>query len=828
VKNEVRPAALDRARAKKAGLYDRLYLTLRGRQRWRLPLAGLAALLLLALWIRMGSVPAALLDDRSTASTLVLDRHGEPLYEALSGDGTRSVKLTADTLPPLLVAATVAAEDRRFWSHPGVDPIAILRAVKTNLLERALVEGGSTISQQTAKLLLNRRNPKRSRGWTAKVQEAVLALRLEHRFSKREILAIYLNLAGYGNQIAGVERASGAYFGSPVSMLTPAQAAFLAGLPQRPSRFNPWRSFDVALSRQRVVLTRMEAAGALTPDQSREAREETLTLAPAGSPFGAPHFVEMVLEGSDENRPARINTTLDRSLQNEVAGIIASHKPLLRKHGAANVAVVVLDNAHGQWLAWEGSGNYDDDVGGGRINGPVTLRQPGSALKPFTYALAFEQGYTPASVLADVPSSFPTADEGIVYSPRNYDGRFRGPLLARAALAGSENVPAVALASEVGIPHLLRFLGRAGLTTFDKTAAHYGLGLTLGNAEVRLDELTAAYSVFARGGERIQPTWLLDEERSEAKRIVSQRTAFWITDILSDAEAREYVFGRGGSLEFPFPVAVKTGTSQAYHDNWTIGYSKHVTVGVWVGNFDRTPLRNSSGITGAAPIFHAVMLAAEKRVAGDLAAPAAERIVDVSSNTIEREICALSGLSANRWCPTRRYEWTAAERAQLPCSWHHVSDGRLLTIWPVEYRAWVGEGEGAVRVHEGAIGGRVGAVGARERADRESAGAVGSGEGAVGREAVGDREGAASELSIVSPPSGATYLIDPTLRREFQTLPLRAVTSSHRPIEWSVNGQPVGKATPPAKIEWRLTPGRHEITARDATGRIATTQITVR
>ena len=253
----------------------------------------------------------------------------------------------------------------------------------------------------------------------------------------------------------------------------------------------------------------------------------------------------------------------------------------------------MLDNASGEWLAWEGSGDYADAEHGGTINGPLALRQPGSALKPFTYALAFESGFTPASVLADVPSHFPTAEEGVLYSPRNYDGRFRGPLLARRALAGSENVPAVVLASELGVPALQRFLTRAGISTLDRTPSYYGLGLTLGNAEVRLDELVAAYSSFARRGDWIEPTWIPRGDADQARRqaFVSPLTAYWITDVLSDDSAREYIFGRGGSLEFPFNVAVKTGTSQAYHDNWTVGYTRDVTIGVWVGNFDRTPLK---------------------------------------------------------------------------------------------------------------------------------------------------------------------------------------------------------------------------------------------
>ena len=765
------------------------------------------------LWLRLGSLPAGLLDGRST-SIVVVDRRGVPLYEALSQDGTRSAAISAESLPPLLVAATVAAEDHRFWSHPGIDPIAVVRALKTNLAERAIVEGGSTITQQAAKLLLNRRAPGRVRGWKAKAHEAVIAIRLEHRFTKREILAIYLNLAAYGNQIAGVERASQSYFGKTASMLTPAQSAFLAGLPQRPSRFNPWRNLELAVSRQRVVLGRMQAAGALTAEQAREARQEQLVLSPSRNPFSAPHFVEMVLAGAGDESPGRIDTTLDAALQAEVQGVIASHRDSLRRHGAANVAVVVLDNASGGWLAWEGSGDYSNAASGGTINGAIAPRQPGSALKPFTYALAFEEGFSPASVLADVPSSFPTAEEGIVYSPRNYDGRYRGPLLARAALAGSENVPAVALASDVGIPRLLRFLGRAGLTTLDKTAAYYGLGLTLGNAEVRLDELTGAYAAFARGGEWISPTYLATDPARESRRIVSQRTAFWISDILSDAEAREYVFGRGGSLEFPFPVAVKTGTSQAYHDNWTVGYSRHVTVGVWVGNFDRTPLRNSSGVTGAAPIFHGVMLAAERRIAGDVAAPEGEVLVAAPESSVRREICALSGSSANAWCPTRRSEWTASERPLTPCSWHHLSNEGLLTIWPTEYRAWAAAAIPAPAPALAPAHARSGDAPARALAPAEASAPA--------------RSAARSALTIVSPAAGATYLIDPTLRREFQTLALRAQSSAAGAIEWAVNGRSIGSSAPDRKAEWPLERGRHQITARDGSGRTATTYVVVR
>ncbi|MBA3638429.1 MAG: penicillin-binding protein 1C [Acidobacteria bacterium] len=773
--------------------------------RRRRTILGVAATAVVAaLWVRLGALPEGLLDNPAP-STVVVDRRGVALYEARAQDGTRGVALTPDTLPPHLVSATIAAEDRRFWSHPGVDPISILRAMTTNLAERSVVEGGSTISQQVAKLLLNRKTPDRRRGWRAKVHEAVIAIRLERRFAKRELLAMYLNLAGYGNQISGVERASRAYFGSSSAMLTPAQAALLAGLPQRPSGFNPYKSRTAALSRQQVVLRRMHAEGSITREQLAEAQAEQLPFKPSATPFVAPHFVEMVLASEDAAGPGRrvrIETTLDAELQADVMGVIASHREALRVHGAANVAVVVLDNRTGEWLAWEGSGNYTDGSSGGAINGPLVPRQPGSALKPFTYALAFENGFSPASVLADVPLSFPTAEPGIVYSPRNYDGRFRGPMLARAALAGSENVPAVSLASTFGVPSLLRFLGRAGLGTFDKNAAHYGLGLTLGNAEVRLDELAAAYSAFARGGEWIEPSFVTNTVERSSRRLISDRTAFWITDILSDGEAREFAFGRGGSLEFPFPVAVKTGTSQAYRDNWTIGYSKHVTVGVWVGNFDRTPLRNSSGVTGAAPIFHGVMLAAERRATGDRPDFGSGPILSADPGSTRREICALSGQSANAWCPNRRHEWVATETQDLTCSWHHDSDEGLVTILPVEYQGWA---TGGSRSSEQSPARRTSARGTPPR-----------------------RTSHVAALAITSPADGSTYLIDPTLRREFQSLSLKAVTTSRGKIEWTVDGEAGGSSTGGTALDWPLVPGKHRIEARDGAGHTAQAEIIVR
>jgi penicillin-binding protein 1C len=752
-----------------------------------------------AFWVRLGPIPPITPDTTPT----IVDRNGIILYEPLSSTGTRNEWL--NDVPPSIANATIAAEDRRFEQHLGIDPIAIARAVVHDVVRLRAAEGGSTITQQVAKMLLG--NPPRT--IAAKVREAVIALRLEHRYTKRQILALYVNLAPYGEQTIGIARASRRYFACAPDELTIAQSAWLAALPQRPS--TPRR----ALARQRVVLVRMKSLRLIDANEYRDARAERLSLDRGLQPTLAPHFVERVRASLGANAPRRIETTLDANLQASVRGIIAAERGELLRHGAHSVAVAVLDNRTGEWLAWEGSGNYFGTNFGGAIDGVTTLRQPGSTLKPFTYALAFEQGFTPATVLADVPSHFPTAEGGVVYTPRNYDGGYRGPLRARLALAGSENVPAVALLSKVGPPALLRLLRGAGFHDLTRTADYYGLGLTLGDAEVTLEQLVTAYATFARGGLSVQPSMIRAaaplstdksvcatcgsaqstrtaspagrcgtdtlvcapapaESAAPATRTVSPRTAFWITDILSDPKAREFIFGRGGNLEFPFPVAVKTGTSQAYHDNWTIGYTRAITVGVWVGNFDRTALRNSSGVTGAGPIFHSVMLAAMRRAGGN----DQTTIVDRPDDLEEQPICALSGHRPSTSCPANETEWLPRDAAVEFCAWHHASG----VSWPSEYREWAT---------------------AHERRTTASA-----------RRATVARD---TTFRITSPPNDATYLVDPTLHREFQALHLRATHDA----TWIVDGKPAAR-------EWPLRSGQHTIVATNARGERDRVYITVR
>ncbi|PYQ49407.1 MAG: penicillin-binding protein 1C [Acidobacteria bacterium] len=773
---------------------------MRWARRYRVWLGVATAAAGLAAWLRCGALPPGMLDLDAQVSTQVVARDGEPLRESLSADGQRSRLILAGRLPDALLRATLAAEDARFFRHPGLDPLAIARAVVHDLSARRFVEGGSTLTQQVVKVLTRRQ---RTAG--GKLREAVAAVRLEHRLSKGEILALYLSVAPYGNQLQGAEAASRAYFGTGVFNLTPAQAALLAALPQRPTALDPYRHLDAARRRQRWVLERMRALGFLSEDDYRAACVERLAIVRTERAFLAPHFALRVLAEVPGPPPRRLETTLDAALQRDVAGIVDMHRARLLAHGAHNVAVAVLDNRTSEWRAWEGSGDYLDQDHGGAIDGVVSPRQPGSALKPFTYALAFDQGYTPASVLPDLPSHFPTAAAGVLYAPRNYDGVFRGPLRARAALAGSENVPAVWLLSRAGVPDLLRLLRRVGLTTLDKTPDFYGYALTMGDAEVRLDELVAAYGAVARGGVWRRPTAIRRvlrdggvaaasdaPVREAGERVMSPRAAFWVADVLSDDAARAYVFGRGGSLDFPFPVAVKTGTSQAYHDNWTIGFTRDVTVGVWVGNFDRAPLQNSSGVTGAAPIFHDVLLAAQSRIAGRMPA-ADEALVDRPADLVPRAICALSGRDAAEFCPRIETEWVPSDRPAASCRWHHRAHGHVAVTWPPAYRAWARQ-QGLLDPVEATAAGSVRPLEPVRVARPPQSG----------------------PLRIVNPPPGAIYLLDPTLRAAFQTLPLRAVAESAAArLVWAIDGTPVGVSDGDRALDWPLARGAHTIAVTD-------------
>jgi penicillin-binding protein 1C len=551
-------------------------------------------------------LPQALFKPQSSELQFV-DRSGLPL-RSLRPEGGPFVRLVAyPEIPPCLSQATLAAEDRRFLDHPGVDWRGSTRAVMQLLIHRRVVSGGSTITQQLIKLVAPRPRTLRT-----KLIEMVQALRLEQVWSKQRILTEYLNRLGYGNLNRGCSAAAAFYFAKPLCDLSPAECAFLAGLPQAPTRLNPRVHLDRAIKRQHWVLAKMRDAGWLTAEQFDRACQEQLQLARAPRTFEAPHFVELLLASHDASGFGSnpIRTTLDLELNRFAEATLRRHLSTLKAQRVSNGALIVLNNQTGDVLAMVGSEDYFSPAGG-QVNGAWAPRSAGSTFKPFTYLLALEHGATPATVVADIPSEFSGASG--LFAPANYNHHYYGPMRYRLALANSLNIPAVKVLASLGGPEpLWRLLRDCGLSSLTRPAAEYGLGLTIGNAEARLLELANAYASLARLGE-YRPFHMLLRETpptnsasasASGLRIADPAAAYLISDILSDNDARSLAFGAESPLRFEFPVACKTGTSSDFRDNWAFGYTPEFTVGIWVGNLDGSPMQSVSGVTGAAPVLH--------------------------------------------------------------------------------------------------------------------------------------------------------------------------------------------------------------------------------
>jgi penicillin-binding protein 1C len=548
------------------------------------------------LGLRLVSIPPALLRP-PVQSIALLDRNGIPLRETRVAERF-SHELALAEVPRHVIEAVLAAEDKRFFQHHGIDWLATMRAAVAGLSHGRIISGASTITQQLVKI-----SARRPRTLRAKLIESALALRLEQLWSKDQILAAYLNRLDFGNLNIGLAAAADYYFDKPVADLSDAEAAFLAGLPKNPRKLNPHMAPDAARHRQETVLRRMRANGWLDLARFDRAEAETLALHSPARRFRAPHFVELVLQQQQENPRPELQTTLDFRLNEQVEKILRERLAQLREQNVRNGAAVVIDNATGDVIALVGSENYFAP-GTGQVNGAWAKRSAGSTLKPFTYLLALERGATPATVVADVRTSFPSADG--FYRPENYNRRCYGPVLYRTALASSLNIPAVKVLLAAGGPEALHErLRLCGLTTLNRTAEIYGLGLTLGNCEGRLLEITNAYASLARMGE-YRPWRVLTTSPTTSRRYSRPELVWQIADIMSDNSARTLAFGMNSALRFDYPVACKTGTSTDFRDNWTIGFTPEFSVGVWVGNFDGAPMREVSGVTGAGPILHAI------------------------------------------------------------------------------------------------------------------------------------------------------------------------------------------------------------------------------
>jgi len=735
--------------------------------------------------LRSAPYPVQRLEERP-ASWRLVDRHGELLREAVGPDGQRAVWMPLDQLSPWVIAGTIAVEDQRFRTHRGVDLWAAGRAVVDSAAAGRVVSGASTLTMQLARILGDH-----PRTWRGKVAQTVDALRLARAVDKDTVLTHYLNRAPYGAGAIGVEAASLRTFGKPSRQLSLAEAALIAGLPQAPTRHHPFHDRTAAKERQEHVLDRMLQMGLVTRQDHARAVAEPLVFADRGHDRPvAMHFTEEVLARGVA--PGTVPTTLDAQLQRPVERMVADHVASHRDGGLTQAAVVVLDNERCDVLTMVGS----TDWWTASVNGATAPRQPGSALKPFTYAVAFDNGFSPASVIADIPTRY-LDGSGQLMRPRNYTERFSGPVLAAEALGRSLNVPAVRLANAAGLDQILGTLRRAGFDTLTEDADHYGLGLTLGNGEVTLLDLAQGYAAFARGGTTCTPRTTAADPVDPGQTLVSEQTAFLITELLADEAVRARAFGPGHPLRFAYPVAVKTGTSTNFRDSLAVGYTDRYTVAVWAGDFGGRPMDQLSGAVGAGPLFRRVMDHLVLRGAVD-----ARPQRSVPPTGVEQvQVCALSGQAPSEHCPHARAVHVphGAVDASAPCDWHRTV--RIDTRNGLRASA------------------RCPAEHVEERVVTELPGAYARWEAVHGAGAptrwspLCPPDGVAVDAVVVTHPSGGdVFLVEPGYDRSTQTLELSVEVDPPVPeVTWWVDGQPVTEAAWPYEASWPLQPGDHEV-----------------
>lgn len=760
------------------------------------------------------------------STTKIYDRKGVLLYEVIKPElGKRSI-IPLEKIPRSMIDATLASEDINFYSHPGVDVLAIMRAIFFNFQEGRVVSGASTITQQ---LVRNMIGTTRRRDFWDKTLEAVYAVRISNVYSKNQILELYLNTVYYGNMAYGIESAAESYFGKHVYDLDLAQITFIAGLPQSPSRYDPYVSFESAKQRQRYVLNQMEKHGFILGQDNEAAYAEPIKLRANKYLMKAPHFVHYVINqlesiyGEDAllYGGLKITTTLDYDLQLEAERIVKMYMERLENHNVNNGALLAMDTYSGQILVWVGSADYFNNDIDGAVDMVTALRQPGSSIKPFNYLLAFEKGYTPATVIYDVPTQFSTASGP--YSPKNYDLDYHGPVRVRTALASSYNIPAVKTLEFAGVNNFITFLGKMGINTLKNSADHYGLALTLGGGEVRLLDMAEAYNVIANLGDKFDQSVVLEVkdndsnviyewEKPEGVYILGDRGrehAYQIIDILKDNNARLPGFGDGSVLNIDYEAAVKTGTTRNFRDNWTIGFSPNLLTAVWVGNADAGAMENVSGIDGAAPIWADFMETALQF--------SPKRFFLAPDSLIEVEICALSGKLPTAECADRVFELFDKENAptqqddyfikywvnkvngkivEAECAKSYDSsllEQKVLVTYPAELQKWAVEKGLNLPPYEPCPGSY----------------------GYSNTYTNGYADGNSASIFLDSPANNDEYLIDTILPLNDQRIPLR-VTVPHETIKvtFYIDGITLATQTEhPFTYLWEPKKGKHNLKA---------------
>jgi len=747
----------------KQPLHTRAWAQFRHR-RWRWPRrAGLLLLAVVFSWhaaVYLGEYPDAYL-AKSEASSLVLrDSHGEVLRQEVSRGGLRENWVTLSEISPHLVNATLASEDNDFHDHDGVDWMALGRASWLNLSGGEVAYGGSTITMQLVRLTAGTK-----RSITGKVRQSVLAARLERKLSKDEILEQYLNRVYYGNGAWGAEQASQLYFGKPASDISLGEASLLAVFPRGPSHYNPYKHWDRAIQRRNHILGLMFRHKYIVAAERDLALSAFIAVERNRPDFEAPHFAEFVKERLPKGfeSATEVETTLDMELQHRVETALATHVDALRGRNLTQASAVVLRNSDGAVLAFVGSRDYEDTRNQGAWSGVTARLRPGSTLKPFVYGAAMEAGDTPATMAFDI--ALPK-DQHQFYTK---DVKQHGFARYRESLAGSYNLSAVHTLQRAGIATVLEKLRTAGLGTLDKADEDYDWGLAIGHAEVRLIDLTAAFSTFGRGGIAIKPRVIeravavdgrsYSEPTTTTERVFSEEISYQLYDILSDPDARKPMFGDRVPMNLGFKVALKTGTTKAYTDLWAVGATKEYTVGVWGGNFDGSPTHQVMSVQGATPLMRGIYTAIASRYGAPTEPPRPEAIVTA-------EVCPLSGKRPGPHCEHHKRElFVAGNVPDETCDWHQVVCGEPTIVLPEVLHSWA-------RFY-----------GQLEERDCT----VAHSEGPV---------------RIVMPADGAHFLLEPHRDARFQKPPVAALPSGGD-AKWFVNDVPIAN--------WIPTPGTHVV-----------------
>ena len=696
--------------------------------------------------------------QKSPSGTLtLLDCRSRGIAELASPEARTQFPVALEQMGQWLPRVTVALEDRRFYQHRGVDWRATVAASARNLRSRHIVSGASTITQQLVKLASSRDR----RNWSGKLYEAIVAWKLERRWSKQRILSEYLNRSSYGNRRLGPEAAARAYFGKPARDLTLSEAIFLAGLPQAPTRFNPWRHPQEANRKYARSLGRLADLGVITRDQQSLLVEPPKILR-SDPPRFAPHFVDAIVARNPGLR-GTVRTTLDLDLQATVERLVRSHLSALNRHDITQSAVVVVDNATGAIRAMVGSENYAVS----QINGATQPRSCGSTLKPFVYLEAIDKRlFTAASLLPDTPDAI--RNEYADYDPQNYSHHYFGPVRLREALGCSLNVPAVFVLSQLGARPTFYQLQKWGFN-FPQGLDDYGAGFVLGNAETRLVDLAAAYAGLARGGTAMRAKFLASEHQP-LTRIASAEATAIITDILRDNDARQKSFGLRSPLAFEERVAAKTGTSSGFRDTWTVGFDKEHTVAVWAGNFDGRPMRDTVAVRAATPLWATIMQELLRRD-HPLDPPVEDEKFATanpsSGGLVRRDICKTTGLLPSRFSAATTNElFLTGTEPRDDSADYFASDGKLLL--PDAYACWCASRDNTIGAH------------------------------------------VRSEFRITSPAPNARYQIDPVLSPSQQMVELTAACSGD--VEWFVNGARVVPERD-GRVFWQIAAGEWDVRA---------------